>query len=220
MVGTDVADRVDAETVSLEWLENELTTMAARIAAATATWLGWVAVYDRRNGWERWGCRSMAGWLNWKCGMSMPAAHEHVRVARALEELPLARESFAKGELSYSKVRAITRIATVDMELDLVNMALVTDAAALERICAGVRRAERLNDPDQTHDIWADRKLTSRHNGDGTVTISATMPVAEATEIIDASVAPESRLEAGQPVRHRHRAPSRHHRAGGPRRAA
>ena len=73
MVGTDVADRVDAETVSLEWLEEELTSLAARIAAATAVWLGWVAVYDRRAGWERWGCRSTAGWLNWKCGMSMPA---------------------------------------------------------------------------------------------------------------------------------------------------
>ena len=69
-MGTDVAVdeemvdiEVDTETVSLDWLETELTTMAARIAAATATWLGWVAVYDRRNGWERWGCRSMAGWL-------------------------------------------------------------------------------------------------------------------------------------------------------------
>ena len=192
-MGTDVAVaeemvdiEVDTETVSLDWLETELTTMAARIAAATATWLGWVAVYDRRNGWERWGCRSMAGWLNWKCGMSIQAAHEHVRVARALEELPLTRDTFAKGELSYSKVRAITRIATADMELDLMNMALACDAAALERICAAVRRAERLSDPDQTEKNWADRKVTSRNNGDGTVTVSATMPVAEAEQIVSA----------------------------------
>ena len=70
-----------------------------------------IAAYDRREGWWQWEAKSCAHWLNWRCGVSLRTAHEHVRVARALEKLPLLRETFIEGRISYSKVRAITRVA-------------------------------------------------------------------------------------------------------------
>jgi Domain of unknown function (DUF222) len=74
--------------------------------------------------------------------MSYSTGHEHVRVARALEALPATRAAFGEGRLSYSKVRAITRVATVDSEAELCDLGLAATAVQLEAICAGYRQAK------------------------------------------------------------------------------
>ena len=75
-------------------------TLAAHLAAGEAKWLRWLGAYDRRAGWETWSCRSAAEWLNNKCGMSLTAGRERVRVARSLQDLPLTQTAFVNGELS------------------------------------------------------------------------------------------------------------------------
>jgi hypothetical protein len=157
------------DEVPLERLEHELVSMAAHLAAGEARWLAWLAVYDRRQGWESWGCRSAAHWLNWKCAMSLAAGRERVRVARALEDLPVTMEAFSQGELSYSKARAITRAATPDSEADLVDLARSCTAAQLDRICGGVVTA-RNNDDDDV--ALAKQFASSRSNNDGTSTLT------------------------------------------------
>ena len=82
--------------------------LAGHLAAATCSFLLMVGEYDERGSWATWECLSCAHWLNWRCGVGMTAAREQVRVARRLRELPLVRATFARGEISYSKVRAIT----------------------------------------------------------------------------------------------------------------
>jgi hypothetical protein len=94
-----------------ERLEDELTKLAAEINAGTCKWLELVAEFDRRDGWGQPGLRSCADWLSWRCAVSPSEAREHVRVAGRLSELPLIRAAFARGELSYSKVRALIRVA-------------------------------------------------------------------------------------------------------------
>src|SRR2546421_9780515 len=98
-----------APVKSLDQLEYEIRELAGHIAAATCRWLLLVAEFDRRSGWAVDGVLSMAHWLSWKCGLGLVAAREHVRVARALEQLPLLREAFMAGRVSYSKVRARVR---------------------------------------------------------------------------------------------------------------
>lgn len=78
---------------------------------------------DHRYGWAGPGITTCAYWLSWRCGLGTVAAREHVRVARALRVLPRVRAEFAAGRLSYSKVRAITRIATPELEERLVDLA-------------------------------------------------------------------------------------------------
>src|SRR3954454_22385940 len=107
----------------LELLEREITELASQIYAATCRWLGLVAEFDRRGGWADWGCRSCAHWVSWRCGLAPVAAREHVRVARRLEGLPLVRAAFAEGRLSYSKVRALTRVGAIEREDDLLSLA-------------------------------------------------------------------------------------------------
>ena len=109
--------------VDSERLEAEITSLAGHLAAAMCRWLLLIAEYDRRQAWGSWGTRSAAHWLSWQCGLTMRTAHEHVRVAHALEQLPLIREAFAAGQMSYSKVRAMTRVADPSNEAALLNIA-------------------------------------------------------------------------------------------------
>ena len=96
--------------LSTRRLETELLSLAGHIAAAQCRFLQLLAAYDRRGGWAGPGLRSCAHWLSWRIGMNLRTATEHVRVAHALTALPLITEAFAAGRISYSKVRAITRV--------------------------------------------------------------------------------------------------------------
>jgi hypothetical protein len=124
----------------LERLEAEITELAGHLAAAECRWLSLIAEYDRRGGHEHWGCRTCAQWLSWHCGLAPRAARERVRVARALEELPLITAAFAAGRISYSKVRAITRVATPDNEAAHVTHAEHGTAVHVERSVRALRR--------------------------------------------------------------------------------
>jgi hypothetical protein len=138
-----VAAETDAST---ERLEAEICTLAANIAAAEARLLSLIAEYDRRQGWAAWGCRSCAHWLAWKCGIGKHAAREKIRVGHALTELPLTRAAFERGELSFSQVRAITRIATPHNEPWLVNIARSATAQQLERLVAATASSQKIRD--------------------------------------------------------------------------
>ncbi|MDX6228167.1 MAG: hypothetical protein QOI76_1557 [Frankiales bacterium] len=107
----------------LPQLEADLLALASDLAAAECRWLHMLAEFDRREGWAGVGVVSCAHWLSWRCGLSLTAAREKLRVARALVHLPKVSESFEKGELSYSRARAIVRAANPDNEQLLVDIA-------------------------------------------------------------------------------------------------
>src|ERR1700739_3623576 len=102
--------------VPLERLEAQICELAGHLAAATCRFLVLLGDFDARRGWAGWEMTSCAAWLSWKCQMSAGTAREHVRVARALRDLPVIRGEFAAARLSYVKVRALTRIATAETE--------------------------------------------------------------------------------------------------------
>ncbi len=127
--------------LSLRRLEREICELAAHLAAATCRWLMLVAEWDRLGGWAEWGVNSCAHWLSWRCSIGLVAAREHVRVGHRLTELPLVREAFSTGELSYSKVRAIARVATPETEETLVELARHATGAQVEKLVRGFRGA-------------------------------------------------------------------------------
>jgi hypothetical protein len=125
---------------SLERLSDDIANLAADLQATTCRWLLLIAEFDRREGWAQEGCKSCAHWVGWRCGVGDEAAREYVRVARRLDDLPLVRDAFARGELTYSKVRALTRVEDVSRESELVGLARATTAAQLERTVRAYRR--------------------------------------------------------------------------------
>ena len=99
------------------------------------------AYFDRRHGWE--GFRSCAHWLNWRTGLDLGAAREKLRVAAALADLNHVSAAMACGVLSYSKVRALSRVATPRTEARLLAVACGATAEQVERLVRGWRRVDR-----------------------------------------------------------------------------
>jgi len=188
-------DRGPFAEVPLARLEHEIAELAAHIHAATCRWLCMVAEFDRREGWAKWGCRSCAEWVSWRCGLAPVAAREHVRVARRLEELPLIREAFARGGLSYSKVRALTRVGAVEREAELLELAQATTAAQLERLVRayrGVVAVERA----AAEGAHRDRYLEWDYEEDGFLTLRGRLPAEEGALIVAALEAARDALTA------------------------
>ena len=132
-------DGPQAEVVALG---DRIAELSARIHAATWELLSLIRQFDERNGWA--GCTSCAEWLGWRTGLEPGAAREHVRVARALADLPKLSDAMRRGKVSYSKMRAVTRVATPETEDDLLNVALSGTAAHAEKIVRAWRRVDRL----------------------------------------------------------------------------
>jgi hypothetical protein len=130
----------DPAGLDREGLEVELAALAAHLYAGTCRWLELLGELDRRGGWAEEGPGSCAAWVAWRCGLTGRAAREHVRVARRLRELPSTRAAFARGVLSFAKVRALTRVASAESERELLELAGVLTAAQLERTLRAYRR--------------------------------------------------------------------------------
>jgi hypothetical protein len=130
------------ESISLAELEAQITELAGHLNAANYRWLTLIGEFDRRNGWADGKLPSCAHWLNFKCGLNLGAARERVRVAHALVGLPKIAASMARGELSYSKVRALTRVACQATEESFLMIALHGTAHHVERLVKGYRRAQ------------------------------------------------------------------------------
>ena len=155
-----------------------------------ARWIALVAEYDHREGWASWrGVRSTAEWIAWRCACSPRMAREHVRVARALRELPLTREAFARGELSYSKVRSLTRVATADSEEFLLHQATYATAAQLDRMLGAYRRSA-----EESEIAHEERELSWSWCSDGSRQVSARLPAEEGRGFLDALEAARSQI--------------------------
>jgi hypothetical protein len=157
----------DLAQLSFEELEDELATLASHLYAGTCRWLELVGELDRRGDWAESGCGSCAEWLAWRCALLPRAAREHVRVARRLPELPRVHAAFARGELSYAKVRALTRVAEADSEQELLELAQVMTAAQLERALSAYRRVTTA----EANELQEEAHLTTYWDADGSLVI-------------------------------------------------
>lgn len=167
-------------SVPTERLEAEICEFAALLAAADCHFLELIAEFDRRRGWESWGMASCAQWLSWKCALAAPAARERVRVAHTVSALPNTLAAFRKGTLSYSKVRAITRVASVETETDLLELATHSTASQLEGIVRAWRKCLHTRDLDRARVQQESRHLTMRYDDDGSLVGSFRIPPEEA----------------------------------------
>ena len=172
----------------LSELAREITAGAVRLAAATAAWLRLVAEFDRREGWEACGIRSCAHWLAWQCGMAPGTAREHVRVARALTDLPLISAAFTEGRLSFSKVRALTRIADPHTEDSLLEFALEATASQVERTVREWRRADAADEET----VAAKRQFETWWDDDGMLEVRLRLDPEEGAGLLAAI---DSRVE-------------------------
>ena len=174
-----------ARRTANEALGDRIAEQAFHLDAAMHRLLTDLRAFDASNHWAEAGARSCANWLSWRVGWDPGTAREHLRVARALGELPLIDAALSEGRLSYSKVRAITRVATPAIEAALLDDARRTTAAQLEVICRALRAVQRQG-ALSADDVRARRMVTRRERGDGMVTIEAVLPADEAAIVFAA----------------------------------
>ena len=154
----------------LERLGDEIAEMSAHLEAAAARLLDRIREFDAREGWNT-GFRSCAAWLAWRVGLDLGAARERVRVARALGTLPCLAAALARGEISYAKVRAVTRVATPETEERLLAVARAGTAEHVERIVRGWRQVDRQAERHEAARQHASRALHVYQDSDGTVVV-------------------------------------------------
>ena len=161
----------------IETLDQNILNLCTRISAATYELLVMIREFDERGGCLKWGLENTAQWLAWRCDLSMATAREKVRVAQALKHLPTISTVFAAGELSYSKVRSLTRVANADNEEDLVAFALRNTASHVAQYCIELR----LGSPQSTgtaERAYANRSFRLRRDADrGLISVTIDLPI-------------------------------------------
>ena len=171
-------------------LEGEITNLCAQINAASYRLLQLIARLDDEEPWGAWGLQSCAHWLNWRCGISLNAAREKVRVAHALKDLPAISANFESGCLSFSKVRALTRIADSANEAELLELAFHATAAQVEKLVRAYRsvdgQSDRLAECEQAMVQHAERELNYYYDDDGSLVIRARLPVEAGAVVLQA----------------------------------
>ena len=164
-------------------LRGAVVDMAAHINLADWRFVKLVAAMDRRRGWDERGYCNLGNWLDHRCGLGPCAARERIRIGRALARLPRIDAAFRDGILSYSKVRAITRVATRDTEAMLLDIAGRSSAAQLESL---VRTYERVGRSDGERIPSEQRRGLSWHYEDGMLVVTATVPAERGALVINA----------------------------------
>jgi hypothetical protein len=166
----EICTPAPSTTLALERLGDEIAELAAHLDAATARLLDLIREFDARGGWNT-GFRSCAAWLTWRIGLQAGPAREHVRVARALGALPLLAQALARGELSYSKVRELTRVVTPETEAQLLLAGRAGTAEHVARLVRGWRRMDRKAEAQEAARQHTSRALHVYQDEDGSVRI-------------------------------------------------
>jgi hypothetical protein len=164
---TEEPDRAAAAGEARAERMDRVVVLFAEITAATRELLRALAACDEHEDWAEEGFGSCAEWLAWRVGITRNAANEKVRAARALESLPLISAAMASGEISYSKVRAFTRVATPECEAELLTLARTQSAATLERVVRGWKVLDRSEENRAERQLHRLRRFSVFPDGHG-----------------------------------------------------
>ncbi|MBK7539014.1 MAG: DUF222 domain-containing protein [Myxococcales bacterium] len=161
-------------------LGEHIAEQAVHLDAAMHRLLADLRTFDAAGGWYRQGFGTCAHWLSWRVGWDLGTAREHLRVARALHTLPRVSEALSAGKISYSKTRAITRVATAATEAVLLGYAQHCTASQLETVCrkVGVLGADAASKATRPHD--SERYVAHTTTASGMVCVKACLRPDEA----------------------------------------
>ena len=183
--------------LTAEELEQRIAVLSAHLDAATYRLLSMIYIYDQQQAWAASGFRSCAHWLSFRTGIDLGASRERVRVARALADLPRIGAAFERAQLSYSKVRAITRIADTENEQDWLDVGLEATAAQLEKLVRACRRAGQM-ETQQANRQHEARYLRYHFDEQGMLVLRGRLPAEMGAAVVKALEAAEDALFSEQ----------------------
>jgi len=179
-------DSASTTELTVDELDSAIGRLGRQLNAECYRMLVLVREFDDRLCYAKWSFKTCAEWLAWRCGLSLSAAREQVRTAQALRVLPAISAAFADGRLSYTKVRALTRVAHGHDEDLLLAYALEAPAPRVEERCRQIRNAQ----PESIHSaqrVWERRSLSVwRDEAHGTLRLTVELPIEEGELIVHA----------------------------------
>jgi hypothetical protein len=186
----------------LDQLGERIAEQAAHFDAAMHRFLADLREFDERGGWHVQGAMSCAHWLSWRVGWDLVTGRERVRVARKLGEFPVIDDALRRGEVSYSKVRALVRVATPTNEALLLDHARLMTASQLEKLCRKYALVQRHGQDPHPRNDEQRRYVRRRDTDDGMVKLEAILHPEEAELVwtILNHAATQLAREPGQPV--------------------
>ena len=170
----------------IDELESEIVTLHAHLCAEEYQFLVKLREFDLRQGWRSYHFNHCAEWLNMKCGISLSTGREKLRVAKALFFLPQISGAYQNGELSYSKVRAMTRVATDTTEQELLGYARKATASQVDQHCAGLRNVQRKFSTPSANRAHDQRKFRVTPTLDGRFLLNGELPEESARLVLKA----------------------------------
>ncbi|HWK73083.1 MAG TPA: DUF222 domain-containing protein [Povalibacter sp.] len=185
-IETAPAEAVTSNSLSRAELASQITELMGHLNAANYRLLKLIAEFDRREGWSDWATKSCAHWLNWQCGIGFGAAREKVRTAHALESLPQLSAAMQRGELSYSKVRELTRVATPQNEDFLLMIGRHGTAQHVEKMVRCFRHAKEAEELSREALQQAKRSVWYRWATDGSLLLHARLPAETGAMVLKA----------------------------------
>ena len=165
-------------------LRSAVVNMAAGINLADWKFIKLIVAMYRSRAWSEAGYCSLSNWLDHRCGLGPVASRERVRIGLALTRLPCLDQAFQNGEISYSKVRTVTRIANPETERFLLALARTSSAFELERVVRTYERSGGAAAPTDAA-LYQARSLTW-HYENGMVMIQATLPADQGAMVVKA----------------------------------
>lgn len=193
-----------------EQLVDELAAQAAELYPGTCRFLQLAAACKERLDWSGDGA-TFAQWVAWRCSLRPRHAREQERVADRLGELPLIREAFSRGELSYGKVSTLIRVAEPSSDQKLVELAGFLTASQLERAVGASRRVTREEAADQQ-----DREFLNYFwQDDGSFSLSARLAADDGAVVLRALEAGREALREQRPAERARSPPNRRRASAG-----
>jgi hypothetical protein len=167
----DPEDNTPEFIQKIDKLGDKIAELSGQIHAATYRLLMLIREFEDKSGWYQQGARSCAHWLSWRCGIALGAAREKVRVAHALKNLPLISDAFRTAKISYSKARALTRVAEPDTEKKLLNIALHGTTSHVEKVVRAWRKIDAQEERNKANRQHVRRYLQTYTDEDGTLVL-------------------------------------------------
>ncbi len=159
--GPTVADQLLEAGQTMAQSQHQVVVLAARFEESDEWWCSFAG--------------TAAHWIASRLDVCVSTAREWIRIGKALCTLPATDAAFRAQELSYAKVRALTRVAQPESEAELVRLARSVPAGRLGHVLAAwTQRHEDHAERTARHE--RDRSFRHRVESDGMVTFTVRLP--------------------------------------------
>ena len=129
------ADDVDLSTLTCAQIVDDIRRNISCISFCHARVIALIDEVERRGLWAEWvGVKTLTEWVMHVASVSMHTAREYVRVMRALREMPKVKKSLAGGDVSFSKVREVTRLGERIGDDEALRLATLATGSQISRI--------------------------------------------------------------------------------------